>query len=83
MPSDARTDDRIAVLSPREFEVLELASRGLTNLQIAAQLSITDHAVKFHLGSIYRKLDARNRTAAASVFHAARGPQAAVRRLRS
>jgi DNA-binding CsgD family transcriptional regulator len=56
------------LLSPREREVLELASRGLTNAQVAELLSVTIHAVKFHLGSIYRKLDVANRTEAAVVY---------------
>lgn len=51
-------------LSKRELEVLEAASRGCTNAQIAAQLQVTVHTVKFHLGSAYRKLDAANRAEA-------------------
>ena len=55
-------------LSPREREVLELASRGLTNAQVAETLSLTTHGVKFHLASIYRKLGVANRTEAAVVY---------------
>ncbi len=51
-----------AALSQRELQVLEAASRGQTNAQIAAQLDLTIHTVKFHLGSSYRKLHAANRT---------------------
>ena len=56
--------DPEAVLSPRELEVLELTSRGLTNQTIAAQLGVTIHAIKFHLAAIYRKLGVANRTEA-------------------
>lgn len=55
-------------LTPREAEVLELISQGLTNGAIAARLSVSVHTVKFHLGSIYRKMDVSNRTEATSVY---------------
>lgn len=55
-------------LSPREVQVLEMASLGLTNAQMAVRLAVTVHAVKFHLASIYRKLEVANRTEAASMY---------------
>jgi DNA-binding NarL/FixJ family response regulator len=61
-------DDRMQRLSAREAEVLENASLGLTNEQVAARLHVTVHAVKFHLASIYRKLEVANRTEAAGVY---------------
>ena len=48
--------------------MLEMASSGLTNAQMAVRLAVTVHAVKFHLASIYRKLEVANRTEAASVY---------------
>lgn len=62
-PEDPKT-----VLSARELEVLEMASYGLTNMQIASRLSVSVHAVKFHLAAVYRKLGVRNRTEAVVVF---------------
>jgi DNA-binding NarL/FixJ family response regulator len=56
---------RPTTLTPREKEVLELAALGLTNRQAAERLGITVHAIKFHLATIYRKLDVANRTEAA------------------
>jgi DNA-binding CsgD family transcriptional regulator len=56
------------VLSPREVEVLECASLGLTNAEIALRLNVTVHAVKFHLGAIYRKLAVSNRTTAVGLY---------------
>jgi amino acid adenylation domain-containing protein len=53
-------------LTPRELEVLELVTHGLTNTAIARSLSVSVHTVKFHLGSVYRKLDVSNRTEAAA-----------------
>lgn len=52
-------------LSPRETEVLEMISGGLSNPQVAERLGVTVHAVKFHLASVYRKLGVTNRTEAA------------------
>ena len=52
-------------LSGRELEVLQIASRGETNAEIAEELGVSVHAVKFHLGSIYKKLGVANRTEAA------------------
>lgn len=50
-----------------------MTSHGLTNPEIAVRLEVTVHAIKFHLGSIYRKLGVANRTEAAAVFVQARG----------
>lgn len=60
--------DPVGTLSRREAEVLELTSLGLTNNQVAARLDVSIHAVKFHLGAIYRKLGVSNRTEAAVVY---------------
>lgn len=57
-------DTAESLLSKRELEVLKMTSHGLTNAQIAERLSVTVHAVKFHLGSVYRKLGVANRTEA-------------------
>jgi DNA-binding CsgD family transcriptional regulator len=61
-------------LSPREREVLEMASLGLTNDQVAGRLSVSVHAVKFHLAGVYRKLGVANRTQATMLLY--RSPDA-------
>lgn len=53
-------------LTARETEVLELLSQGLSNKLIARRLNISEHTVKFHVSSIYTKLDASSRTDAVS-----------------
>lgn len=53
-------------LTRREREVLALLTEGASNRQIGGELNITEQAVKNHVGSILRKLDAPNRTAAAA-----------------
>ena len=57
------TEERI-LLTPREMEVLRAVSEGLANKQIARELGISLHTVKFHLESLMRKLDASSRTEA-------------------
>ncbi|WP_129671518.1 response regulator transcription factor [Candidatus Chloroploca sp. Khr17] len=54
-------------LTPRETEVLSLLSQGLPNKQIALRLQISEHTVKFHIGSIFTKLGATSRTEAVSI----------------
>jgi DNA-binding NarL/FixJ family response regulator len=49
-------------LTPREREVLELVSQGLSNKLIARRLQISEHTVKFHISSITGKLGASSRT---------------------
>ena len=49
-------------LTPREREVLELVSQGLSNKLIARRLQISEHTVKFHVSSIATKLGASSRT---------------------
>lgn len=56
-------DDRLVeTLTPRESQVLGLVADGLPNKAIAAALGVSDETVKFHLGSIFGKLGASNRT---------------------
>lgn len=54
-------------LTPRETEVLEEVARGLSNRDIATELSITERTVKFHVSRILSKLGADNRTEAVAV----------------
>ena len=49
------------VLSHRELEVAALAGGGLTNRQIAEELSISEHTAATHLRRILKKLGLRSR----------------------
>lgn len=51
-------------LTDRESEVLGLLAKGMANKQIAVALGISEHTVKFHVSSIYAKLNVTNRTEA-------------------
>ena len=50
----------------REGEVLGLLARGFSNKQIARELHISEHTVKFHISSLYAKLGVGNRAEAVS-----------------
>jgi DNA-binding NarL/FixJ family response regulator len=49
-------------LSPREVEVLALIAAGETTRSIAEQLVLSEHTVKRHTSSIFRKLHIRHRS---------------------
>lgn len=52
-------------LTKREMEVLKLIATGLSNLEIAEKLVISDHTVKGHVSNILNKLQLADRTQAA------------------
>jgi signal transduction histidine kinase/DNA-binding CsgD family transcriptional regulator len=52
-------------LTPRESEVIQLLTEGLTNKEIALRLSLSPRTVNFHLDNIYSKLGVNSRTEAA------------------
>ncbi|MGD8758654.1 MAG: response regulator transcription factor [Anaerolineales bacterium] len=52
-------------LSPREMEILQYVTRGLSNKEIAVRLGISHQTVKNHMTSILHKLDVEDRTQAA------------------
>ncbi len=54
-------------LTPREIEVLGMLAEGLGNKTIARRLGISEHTVKFHVGSIFTKLNASSRTEAVTL----------------
>lgn len=68
-PSAAADAERAAApasLSARERELLELVAAGLGNKAIARRLELSVNTVKYHLASIFAKLDARTRAEAVS-----------------
>jgi DNA-binding CsgD family transcriptional regulator len=56
-------------LSPREVQILALVARGLSNREIGAELTISEHTAANHVRSILRKSGCANRTEAASYAH--------------
>jgi len=54
----------IALLTPRQHDVLQALCRGQPNKLIARELGLTEGTVKIHIAAILRALQARNRTEA-------------------
>jgi DNA-binding NarL/FixJ family response regulator len=52
-------------LTPRELDVLALASTGLANKEIARELKMAEGTVKVHLHRVYQKLGIKSRFALA------------------
>jgi DNA-binding CsgD family transcriptional regulator/Flp pilus assembly protein TadD len=62
-PPDAhRSVGGSIALTPREEEVAVLVSRGLTNRQIASELSISEHTVATHMSKILKRLGLSSRS---------------------
>ena len=54
-------------LSPRQREILESITRGLSNAQIALQLDISAESVKTHMSKLFAKLGAASRAEAVAI----------------
>lgn len=64
LASRASVSAQTEPLSPREIEVLRLIAEGDSNKTIAWKLQISEHTVKFHVNSIFSKMNAGSRTEA-------------------
>jgi DNA-binding NarL/FixJ family response regulator len=64
-PLISDTEEMFVPLSPREMEILEHVTRGLSNKEIAYKLGISHQTVKNHMTAILRKLRVDDRTQAA------------------
>jgi two-component system response regulator DevR len=60
-----QTDPRLAALTEREREVLDLIADGLTNRQIGEKLFLTEKTVKNYASSLFAKLGLERRSQAA------------------
>lgn len=60
-----RDFDKLNALSAREVRVLKLIAKGLSNRDISEELNISERTVKNHVSSIFKKIDANDRTQAA------------------
>jgi DNA-binding CsgD family transcriptional regulator len=58
---EALDDGEAPLLTPRETEVLAAIADGLSNKAVARRLGISQHTVKFHVESLFRKLGAVTR----------------------
>ncbi|MBN9981043.1 response regulator transcription factor [Rhizobium laguerreae] len=60
--------DSISALTTREVQILDLICKGTQNKIIADKLHLSENTVKVHVRNIYKKMNVRNRTEAASRF---------------
>jgi two-component system response regulator DevR len=65
----------LAALSPQERRVLALVAKGRTNKEVGKQLGLSDNTVKNYLGSVFEKLQVKNRSQAAAVYVQNTAPQ--------
>ena len=63
-PSQAEVSADLSVLTPRELEVLGLIARGLSNAELATELTLSEATVKTHVARILTKLQLRDRVQA-------------------
>ncbi|PJF27174.1 MAG: DNA-binding response regulator [Phototrophicales bacterium] len=61
----ASSDETYVPLSPREMEILQFVTHGMSNKEIAHRLRISQQTVKNHMTSILKKLNVQDRTQAA------------------
>jgi DNA-binding NarL/FixJ family response regulator len=71
MARAAAAKEQVAVLSPRELDVLGLVGAGLSNAEIAARLYLVEGTVKAYVSAALLRLGVKNRVQAAIVAHEA------------
>ncbi|QSZ41524.1 hypothetical protein GJV85_05190 [Sulfurimonas aquatica] len=55
------SEEKLSVLTKREYEITQLILDGLTNKEIAIKLTISTNTIKVHTKHIYEKLDVNDR----------------------
>ncbi|MFC4591909.1 response regulator [Sphaerisporangium corydalis] len=68
-PPSPSAHPALSALTPRELEVLTLMGRGLSNTELARELTLSEATVKTHAARIFMKLNLRDRAQAVVVAY--------------
>jgi len=71
MARAAAAKEQVAMLTPRELEVLGLVGTGLSNAEIAGRLFLVEGTVKAYVSAVLLRLGVKNRVQAAIVAYEA------------
>ena len=63
-----KKDKNLDILTPKEIEVLNLVAKGYSNSKISKELDIAEVTVKKHIGSMFQKLDVKDRVSLALIL---------------
>ena len=61
------TNELLSGLTKRQLQVLALLAQGMTNVEIAENLGVSDKTIRFYISAILKSLKVRNRTQAALI----------------
>jgi DNA-binding NarL/FixJ family response regulator len=65
---DNKYNKNLDILTPKEIEVLNLVAKGYSNSKISKELDIAEVTVKKHIGSMFQKLDVKDRLSLALIL---------------
>ena len=65
---DNKNNKNLDILTPKEMEVLNLVAKGYSNSKISKELDIAEVTVKKHIGSMFQKLDVKDRLSLALIL---------------
>ena len=65
---DNKYNKNLDILTPKEIEVLNLVAKGYSNSKISKELDIAEITVKKHIGSMFQKLDVKDRLSLALIL---------------
>lgn len=68
IPTSLQKNKNLDTLTSKELDVLQLVSKGYSNAKIANELDIAEVTVKKHIGSMFEKLDVKDRLSLALIL---------------
>lgn len=68
IPTSLQKNKNLDTLTPKELDVLQLVSKGYSNAKIANELDIAEVTVKKHIGSMFEKLEVKDRLSLALIL---------------